>query len=67
MSDGPAYAVLALLVAIVLGCTYGVVSYTCEKHWERSGMTASFSVFAGCQLRLPDGRWIPEKAYREIP
>jgi hypothetical protein len=38
----------------------------CFARWERSGSEVSWGVMAGCQVRQPDGTWLPEKALRQF-
>jgi hypothetical protein len=56
---------LAMGAVVVIG--YWVIGgYACHARWERSGMPTSWGLFQGCLVRMPDGRWLPERALRDI-
>ena len=57
---------IVLIFALVFGALFLVVSYRCQREWERSGMAVEFRLFAGCQVQH-NGHWIPATSYREIP
>jgi hypothetical protein len=66
---GSTYALVAVCGAIVVGLlTFGVHMnhVACTRKWEASGYTTKFDVYAGCMVHLPNGRWVPESAVREI-
>lgn len=38
----------------------------CGAAWRDSGLQVRWEVLGGCQVRLPDGRWLPSDRVREI-
>jgi hypothetical protein len=60
-------AVLISIIGAFSWLAYWGASVTCVSQWRDSGMEARFALFAGCQIQLPNGTWIPAQAYREIP
>ena len=59
-------AAVVLIFALIFGALILVVSYQCQREWERSGMAVEFRLLAGCQVQH-NGHWIPATSYREIP
>lgn len=66
MSIWPASFLFAVIVALLCALAW-VNSTTCSKKWGQSGLRSNWTLFAGCRLRMPDGKWIPAESYREIP
>lgn len=67
MRDSALELWLMLLFIAVLLCVLAWVDSTkCTEMWAGSGMRSEWKVFAGCRLRMPDGKWIPAKNYREV-
>jgi hypothetical protein len=60
-------AFMAALIGAICGFAYWGNSVACASQWRDSGMESRFALFAGCQIQLPNGTWIPAQAYREIP
>lgn len=58
------YLALVLVMFIVLSFISAV---SCESVWSKSGFKTSWGPLQGCLIQMPDGRWIPEENYREIP
>ena len=54
-----------LLFTVLLGLAWGVGVYRCHARWEGSGMQSQFRTFAGCQVQLPGGVWIPDDRIRD--
>lgn len=64
------FSSLFYFVIITLVLFAGTVifnSIACDAKWETSGFKTTYGPIKGCLIRLPDGRWIPEENYREIP
>lgn len=60
--------VVLVIVVLVIGLpVMSMLGRTeCESKWEGSGMATQFSLMGGCRVRMPDGRWLPENAVREV-
>lgn len=58
--------VVAISAALLSLAVWGEVA-TCHGKWRDSGMDSRFGFPEGCMVRLRDGRWIPQAAYRETP
>lgn len=54
---------LMILIALCLGAW--VSSYGCQQRWARSGLESDWAVARGCVVKMPGGRWIPEKVVRD--
>jgi hypothetical protein len=54
------------VIAGVIGIAMLISAYSCLSRWSDSGMDAKWRPGAGCRVQY-DGKWIPEKNYREMP
>ena len=71
-TDSFAFAALCTLLAIV-GLTGALMfaqnelsRQSCEQRWRVSGLQSSYGFFQGCLVKMPSGRWIPDKNVRDI-
>lgn len=54
-------------IALALGiAVYFIEAKACSSKWEGSGMESKYALFAGCRVRMPDGRWLPAENLRDI-
>lgn len=58
-------AMLVVFIGIPVGITYWGGTARCEARWA-STAPAQYSVFGGCRVLMPDGRWIPEEQFRVV-
>lgn len=58
-------AMIAALLAIPFAAVW-TLKTSCESKWQESHMEARWEFFAGCRVRLPDGRWVPTENVRDI-
>jgi len=66
MSDKLGIAILlAMAVLIVLGAL-ALGSAKCRTSWALSGLRADWGPVQGCVVQLPDGRWLPASAIRDV-
>ncbi len=52
-------------ITIMAVAAYFISSDSCGARWGNSGYKSEFKVTAGC-LIYKDGKWIPEKSFREV-
>lgn len=55
-----------VVILIVLVIAYAVSSYSCSSRWKLSGLKTDYGVGQGCLVQMPSGRWVPEKAVRDV-
>lgn len=63
------FVTILIICLVVLVCVIGsfqLKSYTCEKAWAKSGMTAEWQFGSGCMLQLPNKTWVPAKSWRTM-
>lgn len=60
-------AACAVVLAAIGGVLWAVGAYSCAVRWEGSGMASKYAVGAGCVVKVPDGRWLPDGSIRDIP
>lgn len=58
-------AMLMVFIVVLSGVTYWDNTFRCEARWA-STAPAQYSVFGGCRVLMPDGRWIPEEQFRVV-
>ena len=55
-----------VVLAIVVGLVFGLAAlsrYECAQKTEYMGFDSRFSLFAGCQINVEEGKWIPLDSY----
>lgn len=57
--------VVAIMIGMVVGATYGCNAWRCSSRWDGSGMKTSWGPMKGCQLEAKPGKWVPADRYRE--
>lgn len=62
--------VIPLLAGILtalfcVGCLALFDKWSCESRWQRSGFEVSWGPIQGCLIKK-DGKWIPDKNYRDL-
>ena len=56
-----------LVMAIIIGLiAWAAAAISCSSKWEDSGLKSKYSIFSGCRVQTPDGRWLPAESVREI-
>lgn len=60
-----ATAIVAAILAVILGGLLWLNATKCEAQWGSSGMAYSWKPIQGCLIQRKDGTWIPASAYRE--
>lgn len=63
--------IAAILFAIVMTILIFVISAlldrsSCHGQWERSGLKVNWGPIKGCLVQMPDGRWLPTSAVRDV-
>jgi hypothetical protein len=58
------YLAVLFILFIILAF---ISAASCESAWSKSGFETSWGPVQGCLIKMPDGRWIPDESYREIP
>ena len=56
----------AIVFVLMLTLVLVVSAISCSTKWEDSGFASRWKVFGGCQIKTKDGKWIPDKNYREM-
>ena len=57
--------VVVFATAAGVGLGYGAGNAQCHARWA-STAPAQYSLFGGCRVLMPDGRWIPEDQFRLV-
>lgn len=58
---------VTLVMAVIVGLiSWAAAAISCSSKWEDSGLMSKYSIFAGCRVQMPDGRWLPAERVREI-
>jgi len=61
------FALCVVVVVVFVGTTFLLQRQDCYSQWSSSGMRVEWGPFRECQLEISPGRWIPAKAYRQLP
>lgn len=61
-----AIAVAAVALLVIFCAAWAISAAQCGSKWEGSGLKSDYGLIAGCRVKLPDGRWLPEERVREI-
>lgn len=54
---------LVLTLAIICGALTLASQQVCYAKWDDAEVQSRWSFSGGCQIRMQDGRWIPEERY----
>lgn len=57
---------LSALTAAAFAIAIAVNGVMCAERWRDSGASYRFSALGGCQVQMPDGRWLPEQVLRQV-
>jgi len=60
------FIVFAAVVFLAAQSFVAINQFGCHKVWEQSGMQSNWTFFAGCQVEVERGRWLPEATVREL-
>lgn len=55
-----------LIFAIVLSVNFIGGYIGCKNRWAESGYKSQYQIFGGCMIQTKEGRWLPEKALRDV-
>lgn len=55
-----------LTFVLLIGGAMWMDSAVCSSKWAKSGFATSWGPMQGCNIKLPNGKWIPASNYREI-
>jgi hypothetical protein len=58
---------VGMLVTFVLVVNNTVDRFDCRRNWMSSGMSCRYDWWAGCQVEVAPGRFIPARNYRWEP
>lgn len=60
---------LAVVIAMLLltALIEWADAYGCHTRWKDSGTLDRHTFWGGCQIQMPDGRWIPEISLKAYP
>lgn len=58
-------AKLVVILGVPIGITYWNDVLRCKARWVGTA-PAQHSMFGGCRVLMPDGRWVPEDQFRVV-
>lgn len=60
-------AIMYVVFFVVLLGGYAFINeLSCHAEWRNSGLKTRYSLLAGCQVILPDGRSLPARTIRDV-
>jgi hypothetical protein len=58
--------VMLAILAVLFGGVAIAAAYSCSNKWRMSDLSTDWGFFQGCLVRMPSGRWVPEKNVRDV-